>query len=169
MPLPQVLKNFNLFIDGVSYAGKADEVVPPKLTLKTEEHRGAGMHAPANLEMGMEALEMEMTLADRAVEVLKLAGKFGIDSANILLRSAWQDDGGDTGTCLIEVRGRINGFDAGTWKPGDKSQNKFTVQPVYYRLNHDGKDIHEIDVINGIFIVDGVDQTKAIRDALDMA
>ena len=33
--MAKILKNFNLFVDGRGYAGKADEVTPPKLTIKT--------------------------------------------------------------------------------------------------------------------------------------
>ena len=36
----KILKNFNLFVDGRGYAGKAEEVTPPKLSLKTQEFRG---------------------------------------------------------------------------------------------------------------------------------
>ena len=35
--IPEILKNFNLFIDGRGHAGKVLEVTPPKLTIKTEE------------------------------------------------------------------------------------------------------------------------------------
>ena len=32
----KILKNFNLFVDGRGYAGRAEEVSPPKLSIKTE-------------------------------------------------------------------------------------------------------------------------------------
>lgn len=38
--IPKILKNFNLFVDGRGYAGKAEEVTPPKLSLKTQEFGG---------------------------------------------------------------------------------------------------------------------------------
>lgn len=46
----KVLKNFSLFVDGRGYAGKAEEVTPPKLTIKTEEFRGGGMDAPIDID-----------------------------------------------------------------------------------------------------------------------
>ena len=55
--MAKILKNFNLFVDGRGYAGKAEEVTPPKLTIKTEEFRGGGMDVPAAVDMGMEKLE----------------------------------------------------------------------------------------------------------------
>ena len=62
--LPRVLKNLNLFVDGRGYAGRVDEITLPKLTVKTEEHRAGGMDAPVRLDMGMEALEATLMLAE---------------------------------------------------------------------------------------------------------
>ena len=44
--LPKILKNFNVFVDGLGYAGRVEEITLPKLTIKTEEYQGAGMSAP---------------------------------------------------------------------------------------------------------------------------
>ena len=63
MALPRKLKNFNLLLDGESYAGVASEVVLPKLTRKTEEFRGGGMNGPVSADMGLEALNMVSTHA----------------------------------------------------------------------------------------------------------
>jgi P2 family phage contractile tail tube protein len=43
--MTKILKNFNLFVDGRGYAGRAEEVTPPKLTIKTEELRAGGNRA----------------------------------------------------------------------------------------------------------------------------
>ena len=65
--LPRVLKNMNLFVDGRGYAGRIDEIQLPKLTLKTEEHRAGGMDLPVEIDLGMEKLEAELTIADGRV------------------------------------------------------------------------------------------------------
>lgn len=52
--LPKILKNFNVFVDGRGFAGRAEEITLPKLTIKTEEFLGAGMSAPVEVDMGME-------------------------------------------------------------------------------------------------------------------
>ena len=41
--LPAVLKNYNVFVDGDSYAGTAKTIELPEIVKKTEEYRGAGM------------------------------------------------------------------------------------------------------------------------------
>ena len=69
MAARDVRKNFNLFVDGKGFAGQIEEFTPPKLTLKTEEFRAAGMDAPIELTMGLEKLEASFSLiaVDRAV------------------------------------------------------------------------------------------------------
>ena len=70
----KVLKNFSLFVDGRGYAGKAEEVTPPKLTIKTEEFRGGGMDAPIDIDLGMEKMECQFILVDFDAELMKLFG-----------------------------------------------------------------------------------------------
>lgn len=55
--IPETFVNFNLFVDGTTFASAATSVTPPKLKIKTDEHRGGGMDAPVKMDMGMEALE----------------------------------------------------------------------------------------------------------------
>ena len=49
--MTKILKNFNLFVDGRGYAGRTEEVTPPKLTIKTEELRAGGMDAPISIDL----------------------------------------------------------------------------------------------------------------------
>ena len=60
-------------------------------------------------------------------------------------------------------------FDAaqtGTWKPGEKVPMKAMVACRYYKLEHGGTTIHEIDVVNMIRIVNGTDQLAEQRAAI---
>jgi P2 family phage contractile tail tube protein len=62
--------------------------------------------------------------------------------------------------------GRYTEIDFGNGKPGDNSTHKYKVGCSYYRLIVDGVDWIEIDLINMIFIVFGVDRYAEIRAAL---
>lgn len=59
--LPAVLKNFNVFVDGDSYAGTAKTIELPEIVKKTEDYRGAGMIGDIALDMGFEKLEATIT------------------------------------------------------------------------------------------------------------
>ena len=70
--MTKILKNFNLFVDGRGYAGRAEEVTPPKLTIKTEELRAGGMDAPISIDLGMEKLECGFSLVEYDPNLMQL-------------------------------------------------------------------------------------------------
>ncbi|AFU62901.1 phage major tail tube protein [Acidithiobacillus caldus] len=166
--LPRVLKNMNLFVDGRGYAGRIDEIQLPKLTLKTEEHRAGGMDVPVEIDLGMDKLEAELTISDYDPEVYKLFGLLDLKPVQITIRGAIQAQGEDAKPVVVNLRGGWREIDAGTWKPGDKSTLKVSVAASYYKLTIDGQEVVEVDAINLVRKVGGVDQINAIRAAIGL-
>ncbi|MFN4148516.1 MAG: phage major tail tube protein [Rhodocyclaceae bacterium] len=166
--LPRVLKNMNLFVDGRGYAGRIDEIQLPKLTLKTEEHRAGGMDVPVEIDLGMDKLEAELTISDYDPEVYKLFGLLDLKPVQITIRGAIQAQGEDAKPVVVNLRGGWREIDAGTWKPGDKSTLKVSVAASYYKLTIDGQEVVEVDAINLVRKVGGVDQMGAIRAAIGL-
>lgn len=164
--MPEVLKNFNVFVDGRGYAGVADEVTPPKLTVKTEEHRAGGMDAPVDIDMGMEKMTLEFTLSQYDKDVLKLFGVQNGATVPFTLRGAMSADAGLVSPVVINARGMFTEVDGGTWKAGEKTQMKCTVSLRYYKLSIDGDTVIEIDVENMTRIIGGVDQLSLVRAAI---
>lgn len=169
MALPAKLKNMNIFNDANNYLGKAAEVTLPKLTIKMEGWRGAGMIGEVKTDMGLDALDLEWKVG--GLDLISLR-QFGIaDVAGVLLRfmGAYQaDDGSANHAVEIVMRGRHEELDWGSQKPGDDTEHGIKTPLVYYKLIVDGRTEIEIDLLNSIFIVDGVDRYASIRDALGL-
>jgi len=165
--IPKILKNFNAFVDGRGYAGRVDEVVLPKLTVKTEEHRAGGMDAPVEIDMGMEKLECELTFAEYDIELFRLFGLTDGNSVSLTLRGAIQADE-NAEPVIINLRGSFREVDAGTWKAGDKATLKCMMTARYYKLNINGADVIEIDAENMIRIINGIDQMATVRGAIGL-
>ena len=155
---PRILKNMNLFVDGRGYAGRVDEIELPKLSLKTEEHRAGGMDLPIEVELGMEKLESNLTISDYDPEVFKLFGLLDRQDTPVTVRGAIQRQGETAQAVVIALRGGWKEIDSGTWKPGDKSTLKVAVAVNYFKLTIAGQEIVEIDAINLVRKVGGVDQ-----------
>jgi P2 family phage contractile tail tube protein len=167
MAFPQILRNFNLYVDGSSYAGKVDELTPPKLSIKTEEFRAAGLDAPIQVDLGMEKLECSWSMAEYNADVFALFGLLGSDPVQIVFRGALQRQGEDAVALRITVRGTVKETDPGTWKVGDKpAGSKFTAACVYYAMEIDGEQIIEIDVENMTRVINGTDEMQSLRAAL---
>jgi hypothetical protein len=161
--IPSVLKNWNCSIDGIGYAGLCEEAQLPDIKFKMEEHRGGGMDAPYEIEMGQEVMSAKLTFAEYPADVIKNlnAGR------RIQLRGALVNDQTRvTIPVLVELGGRTKGFMAGSWKAGDMNKPEFEIAVDYFRWNQAGADLLVIDVPNMVRVVGGVDQLAAQRAAL---
>ena len=163
--MPKIMKNFNLFVDGRGYAGRAEEVSPPKLSIKTEELRAGGMDAPAAVDMGMEKLEASFSLVEYDPELIKQFGLVSGNGVQLTLRGALVDDTTTT-PMVIGLRGMFTEVDMGKFKAGDKASMQCSVACRYYSLEIGGKKLVEIDVDNMTRVIDGVDKLAEVRAAL---
>lgn len=163
MAARDVLKNFNLFVDGKGMAGQVDEYNAPKLTLKTEEYRGGGMDAPLELTMGMEKLECDASIIAYDSDVLALFGVVEGAQFSFTVRGHLESFDGTKSAVVHNMRGKIKELDSGSWKPGEKPSLKISMALSYYKLTIDGRIIHEIDIENMVHIQNGVDVLAAAR------
>ncbi|MEJ1398772.1 MAG: phage major tail tube protein [Candidatus Sedimenticola sp. (ex Thyasira tokunagai)] len=169
MAMPKKIKNFNMFIEGEGFAGRVDEVTLPKLSRKMEGFRAGGMNAEVDVDQGMEKLETEISLGEIPRSVLNLFGVTDASGVKLRFRGAMQADDG-TGTDAIEIvmMGRFSEIDPGSAKAGDDTQLKLSATLAYYRYSVNGEDVIEIDVLNMIEKVDGVDRLQEQRDAIGL-
>lgn len=161
-----VIKNLNMFFDGKGYAGKVRSFDPPKFTLITEEFRGGGMNGPLELTMGHEALTFGFELIDFSPDVLSLWRiREGFGTA-FNLRGAMEDIDGNVKPIKWECRGKMKSLDPGTIAGGTAANLSGEAALSYVKLTHGTRVIHEIDVVNMVQIIDGVDLLQGMRDAL---
>lgn len=168
MTARDVRKNFNLFIDGKGFAGQVEEVTPPKLTLKTEEFRGGGMNAPVKLSMGQEAMDADFTMIQFSRDALSYWGVAEGQFVPFTLRESLESYDGTTTPVTHVMRGKVLEVDMGSVKAGEKPALKLSMNLNYYKLMHGDVVVHEIDIINMVHIVNGVDMLAAQRAALGM-
>lgn len=166
MAARNIIKQMTVSVDGRGYAGQVMEYTPPVLTLSTEDHRAGGMDAPIALDMGMEALESSFVLRSYDREILR---QFGVSEGNnvpFVGRGAMQSYDGTWRPTVHTMRGKITSLDRGTWQAGQVASMTVTMRLDYYKEEHDGVLVHEIDIENMIRTVDGVDLLADLRTAL---
>ena len=166
MPVRDVLKNINLFVDGRGYAGQIAEYNPPDLTLTTEDFRGGGMDAPIAIEMGQEALETSFALIAYDINVLSLWGVADGQEVPFTARGALESGDGTVTPVVHRMRGKITSLARGAWTPGSQPALTVTMRLAYYQEVHGGTIIHEIDIENMRRVVNGVDRLAEQRAAL---
>ncbi len=168
MAMPRKLKLMNVFLNGYSYQGVAKSVTLPKLTRKLENYRGAGMNGSAPIDLGLDddALSMEWSLGGFPDSVIwELYAATGVDAVPIRFAGSYQRD--DTGETVVASRwscvSRQKEIDTGEGKQGEDTESKISVVCTYFRLTMDGKELVEIDTINMIEKVNGVDRLEQHR------
>ena len=162
-----ILTNCTLFIDNIGYAGNVDTLQLPNLTLKTEEHRGAGMDAPIEIDMGMEKMEASFTLSGYDETALSCFGE-NAGERTFTIRGALRKLSGEVVSVVAKMNGLVKTLENGEWKPGEKATLNLTLAVTYYEYTHGGRTIHNVDPANMQRIINGTDQLSAIRSALNI-
>lgn len=169
MAMPRKLKNMNLFNDGNSHVGVAKTITLPKLVRKTEDLRAAGMNAEVAADLGMDgtALVLEHTYAGIEYQSYRQFGISKADGVPLRFAGAYQrDDTGEVDAVEVVCRGRHTEIDPGNSEPGADTEHKVTTRLTYYKLTVNGEVLVEIDILNFVEIVDGVDRLAEQRAAL---
>lgn len=169
MALPSKLKNFVMFSDGYNHVGKIPEITLPKLSRKMEEIRNGGMDGGVEVDLGGELITLEYTAGGIVRELIR---QFGATSANAYLTrfaGAYQrDDDASVDAVEVYVRGRPKEIDMGGAKGGDDTAHKYSISCAYYKLVINGFVEIEIDRLNFIFNVGGVDRLAEQRRAMGL-
>ncbi|MGE4169150.1 MAG: phage major tail tube protein [Candidatus Margulisiibacteriota bacterium] len=168
MSARDVLKNFHLMIDGRGYAGQVEEYTPPVLNLQVEDFRGGGMDSPVSVTMGMEKLETSFSLVSYDQYVLALWGVQQGKEIPMTVKGALESYDGTVKGVTHSMRGKIRSMDSGTWQAGQKPSLKITMDLNYYKLEHSGQVIHEVDVINMVRTINGIDVLAETRGVLGL-
>ncbi|WP_263144003.1 phage major tail tube protein [Pseudomonas sp. RIT-PI-AD] len=169
MAMPRKLKNMNIFNDGRSYQGVAKSVTLPPLGRKMEAFRGAGMNGPVKADLGMsdDGIALEWTCGGFDLATLRQWGAVKADGVLLRFAGAYQrDDTGEVDSVEIVVRGRHETIEPGDAAPGEDTEQKITTTCSYYKLTVNGRTEIEVDLLNFIEVVDGVDLLAEQRKAI---
>lgn len=163
MGLPRKLKNMNAFVDGVSYLGIVAEFEEPSLAIATEDWRGGGMIGSVKIDLGLEPMEAKLKMGGHTASLIRKFGTTEVDGVRVRLVGAYQrDDGSSAQAVECFIGGRFTEIAPGTAKPGDDTEHEYTLPLAYYRRVVNGRVEVEIDMIAGVFIVDGLDRYAEI-------
>lgn len=169
MGLPSILKNFTLFVNGDNYIGQIGEVGLGKIAEKVESVRPGGLLGEIDVSMGLDKFEFEMKFAGLVEKILRQFGAVGVAATLFRFVGAYQEDvEGGVKPAELVVRGRIPELDPGTAKTGDKTEWTVKATGTYVKWTVSGRTELEIDWLNCVYIVGGVDRYAEIRAALGM-
>lgn len=142
----------------------------PSLEIMTESMKGAGIAGEIDLpSMGqLGALSYEIGFKRTNKEAVKL-----FEQKTQHLETRWVTDVLDAtdsklGTCANKeiVKGIPKSLDLGSLEGNSANEATVTLEILYYKFIQDGVTLIEIDKLNNVFIVNGTDYAKKLREAL---
>lgn len=96
--------------------------------------------------------------------------QFGaVSASSVALRftgAFQQDDTGEISSVEVVMRGRHETTDMGEAQPGEDTEHSITTTCTYYKLSVDNEALIEIDLLNFIENVNGVNMLEKQREAL---
>ena len=169
MAMPRKLKNLNLFNDGNSYLGLVKSLTLPSLGRKMEGYRGGGMNGPVKADLGMSDDGIQFEWKTGGLDLISLRQFGAVNASSVALRFSGpyqQDDTGEVSNVEVVVRGRHETIEMGDAQPGEDTEHSMTTTCSYYKLTVDGEEIIEIDLLNFVEKVNGVDMLDKHRTGM---
>lgn len=163
--LPRYFKAMSLYVDGENFIGRVEDVKLPDLNIKTDEYRAAGMDAPVDIEMGMDKLDLQFTLAEFTPSIIKQLGALTADR-QLVLRGALQRQGEAAVGMSVRVQGALKMLSRDNLKQGEKAGMQCTVNCNSYIEQQAGEELINIDILNYKRVIGGVDQLAGMRELL---
>lgn len=161
--------NFAVYEDSTEFYGMA-EVALPEISTKAEEITGAGIAGAFNGAFVGQTEAMTLTLNFRSTtkDAIKLAAPIKHQLDLRAAQQSWDNTAGKfvqqaIKHVLIATPTKIS---PGKLAPASSTEGSNEFSVIYYATFIDGQKCLEIDVLNSIYFVDGVDYLEDVRKAL---
>lgn len=163
------LINFEVFKEGNRKLGMGD-ITLPSLEYKTATLSGAGIGGDIEMPTPGQTASMELEINWRTLneDVTKL---LAVKAHDLEIRGSNQQYDAGTGEIKsqpvrINVRTVPKKSDLGSFKPAEHTDSKSTLEIIYLKVEIGGERVIEIDKLNYIHYVDGVDYLASVRSDL---
>lgn len=146
--------NANAYLGTTKLAGKLDELELPAVKVKTQEVTALGIYGTTEIPCGLE--KMEAKFKWNAVYPDEWKQESPMKTTRVIVKSNMMvvDANGvkKNSQVTATIGGLFKELPTGSIKPGEKMDSAEHLMAVsYYKLEVDGAQVYEIDVINNIF------------------
>ena len=166
-----LLYRWSIWVDGIGKAGNAKEYTPPTLEVLTSDFQAGDMDMPIPVDEGMAAMETSFSLFGVDVTVLPLFGLRQGAKPKLSVRSTYTDTQGGSYELVEELSGMITKIERDTQDTGSQRDKamKVTMKLDYYKVSRDGFVLIEVDPVNHVRKLGGVDVLEGIRAIMKLS
>lgn len=152
------LTNCNIYVNGTSTLGRAEEFDVPEVVYKMAEHKALGLFGSFEVPTGIDKLEARCKWNAFYPEVMAQTGN-PMDAQQFIVRGDMPQYGPTGKTGSVGVKITVTGFAKNLpgfkFKQGDnvEMESKFSV--TYIKVTVDGQDSYEVDVMTNTLKING--------------
>jgi P2 family phage contractile tail tube protein len=154
------LTNANVYVDGKSFLGKAEEISLPDIKHIMTEHKALGMIAKMEFFSGIDKLEAKIKWNSFYPDALKKMAN-PTRALQIQVRGSLEEYTSQGRTAetpvVIFITGLPKNFPMGVFKQHDNVESESQLTITYCRMEINREPIAEIDTLANIYKVDGED------------
>ncbi|MEE8886256.1 MAG: phage major tail tube protein [Eubacteriales bacterium] len=169
--LPELINNYNVYNKGSQWVGVTGDVELPSLEALTETMEGAGMlgevDVPAVGHFSSGQLTVPfVTVNHQVFDAINFA-----EALELQIRASKQSAdkttaGTDFTPTRVVVRGLGHTVEPGHFTKGKAMETSVEIEYTYIKIEDEGKTVLELDKLNNVFVVNGVDQLAKIRSQI---
>lgn len=165
--IPEKINEYNVYLDGAKMIGIAASSTLPEVNMQTSKVSGVGVNGEIDSPtLGQfESMEQEIqfnTLYSSAVDMLN-----PLTRVNLTFRAAQQVYDKNGGYVFKSLRivemGRVKKFKPGKLEKSEGMEASITLELTYLLIEVDGVLILEVDKLNQVYKVNGVDMLADVR------
>lgn len=168
--IPEKVVNYNVYLENDKLIGTQADVTLPKLEQMTETVSGAGIAGEYESAVPGHFGKIETDVTFNAI-MSDSAALLTPGSKSLIFRASQQsydiaDGKSEFRPLKITLKVLSKGVDLGKLSPGKSTGTKYTFETLYMKIEENGKVLVEMDKLNFIFIVNGVDVLADIRNQI---
>ncbi len=160
------ITNANVYANGNSLLGRAEEIKLPDITAIMAEHKALGMIGKIELPSGFEKLEGEVKWNSLYDDVASMIAN-PFKAANLQCRSSIESYAAQGRVREVSLVTYLTVFfkknPLGTFKQHDNAEFASSFSATYIKQVVDGKEVLELDYMANIFRVNGEDMLATYR------
>lgn len=165
--IPDKINDFNVYENGTSLIGIGEEVSLPDIEMMSESVIVPGGEVDSPTIGQFASSQVEIPFRSLTEDIFRLMNP--LKAVDITLRASQQEMDGNGDIVFKGIRavfrGRPKTLAPGSVKKGSGTSTTLTIEWTYYLLELDGKKMVEIDKLNSVFRVNGIDimaKTKSL-------
>jgi P2 family phage contractile tail tube protein len=154
------LTNANVYINGNSFLGKAEEIDLPKITAKMAEHKALGMQGVVELPAGFDKMEARIKWNSMYPDIMSLmANPYKTHALQCRSSMEVYTASGRTAEqpVVCFMRGTFKEIPTGNFKQHDNVEMESRLSVTYVKVEVNGVAKIEFDALANIYKVDGID------------